>query len=169
MAKDPQRIFTVELGVHALRIDEDLMNGLEVKKLKAAIRETRAEYDKELETAQKKLQELAKEISEKIVRLKDETDAAYEKRTKKVDEDAQKRAEEITAGLQKDQSYTMEIAYRCLKALATQFGQGEKVTRETFDLAPYTGLKIKLAKLFLSNEIEEAALFLPPADIQEMK
>lgn len=169
MAKDPQRIFTVVLGEKELRIDEDLMNGFEVKKLKAAIRETRAEYDKELATAQELLLELSKEVKAKLKKQKDETPAAYEKRVKKVDEEASKRAEEITAGLQKDQSYVMEIAYRCLKVLATQFGQGEKVTREGFDLIPYTGLKIKLAKLFLSNEIEEASLFLPPADIQEMK
>lgn len=169
MAKDPQRIFTVELGELVVRIDEDLMNGHEVKKLKAAIRETRAEYDKQLEDAQKKLIELSKEVNKQLARKKNETDEDHKARIEKVDEDAQKRAEEITADLQKDQSYTMELAYRCLKVLATQFGQGDKVTREGFDLIPYTGLKIKLAKLFLSNEIEEASLFLPPADIQETK
>ena len=132
----------LEIGTNRLVIDPDTITLRKVKALAFAIDEVRAKHSvfREYPMLDKESLEAYRERVSKLL---------LEKNDKKDDEDA----ETFLKRIYESKLETQSMLYDQLKAIADQFGQGNKVTEDAWEETPYLG-----AKNFVSAVLEHCDL-----------
>lgn len=160
----------LELGSERLVIRSDAVSPAKARELRLAIKEVAKAYDTKLEEFKKVLREIDKEYESRLAREKDaygEYSEAYDVWIERINPVLEEKQEAVDAVTPEDkESHVMELAFECLKVIAAQFGQSQKVTPASFDAAKsWSRLKFTLAKFLINNECEMGVLFLPPKSL----
>lgn len=163
MAPIPQNIIEFKLGGNeAIRFDENELTTKTVQKFRDDIHKAVLDYYGKVDERQAALQALGKELTEKLERLENETAEEYSARTEPISEEYRKKTEALVPETEANY-YLMDIAYSCLEVISRLCGQSNKLTRASFEEAPWNPMKEKLAYLLLNyGLLVEGQLFLPP-------
>lgn len=153
----------LELGAERVVVKSDTITVKTARLLRSNIKAVRDIYNKELDQQNEAVQKVLEKYKETLTKKDDESIEEFNKRVEPV---LVERKAEVDLLIPEDkESFIMDIAYRCIKAIAEQFGQAHKVTPTNFDQANWPKIKKGLAKFLISNECELGQLFLPPKEI----
>lgn len=154
-------IFEIEfVGKERLVVVDNQLSIVKVGILRKRLKDVAKSLQDEMEELENKVKEIVKKFQSDLEPKGDETVLAYEDRVAPVKALRDAELKEITPEDKEAQLVT--VAYSVLAAIADEFGQAHKVTRDGFDSLLWPDLKTKLAKFLLTIDCEIGNAFLPP-------